>query len=267
MSRFPRRERVKKLILILILVFALRGYAEGSRLGANFLEKKDTLIEVLVKAQIDDAPILFSDARLELYPQLLEMSANGSGWEVIFTRESVDRGRKCLKENEAILRRVEARFGVNREILVSLFRVETNLGKDTGRYVVFNSLLTWYVSGNRRASWAANELISYLTLCRAHQLDPFEVKGSSHGAFGLLQFIPSSFQRFAIDGNGDGKIDLFNFEDAMASSANYLQKNGWGKKEKQKKSALHAYNRDWGYVKTIMKYSRLINGAGVRQSL
>jgi membrane-bound lytic murein transglycosylase B len=90
-------------------------------------------------------------------------------------------------------------------------------------------------------------------------LDPFEVKGSSHGAFGLLQFIPSSFQKFAIDGNRDGKIDLFNFEDAVASSANYLQKQGWGKKEKQKKRALHAYNHDWGYVKTVIKYSKLIH--------
>ena len=256
---------MKKLILILILIFAPWGYAEGSKLEANFLEKKDALIEVLIKAQIDNAHILFSDARLQLYPQILERSANGSGWEVIFTQQSIDRGRKCTKENDAILSRVEAQFGVNKEILVSLFRVETNLGRDIGKYVVFNSLLTWYVSGNRRASWAANELISYLTLCREHQLDPFEVKGSSHGAFGLLQFIPSSFQRFAIDGNGDGKIDLFNFEDAMASSANYLQKQGWGKKEKQKKRALHAYNRDWGYVKTVMKYSRLIKGAGARQ--
>lgn len=250
---------MKKLILVLIVIFALRGYAEGAKLEVNFLEKKGTLMEVLINAQIDNAHILFSDARLQLYPQILERSANGSGWEVIFTRESIDRGRKCIKENDAILRRVEAQFGVNKEILVGLFRVETNLGKDIGKYVVFNSLLTWYVSGNRRAPWAANELISYLTLCRVHQIDPFEVKGSSHGAFGLLQFIPSSFQRFAIDGNGDGKIDLFNFEDAMASSANYLQKQGWGKKEKQKKRALHAYNRDWGYVKTIMKYSKLIN--------
>ena len=249
---------MKKLILILILIFALWGDAEAAKLEANFLKKKDTLIEVLTKAQVDDAHILFSDARLQLYPQILERSANGTGWEVIFTQQSIDRGRRCIKENEAMLRRVEAQFGVNKEILVSLFRVETNLGRDIGKYVVFNSLLTWYVSGNRRASWAASELISYLTLCRVHQLDPFEIKGSSHGAFGLLQFIPSSFQKFAMDGNGDGKIDLFNLEDAMTSSANYLQKHGWGKKEKQKKRALHAYNRDWGYVKTIMKYSKLI---------
>ena len=250
---------MKKPVLILILIFGLWGNAEGTKLEANFLEKKDTLIEVLTKAQIDDAHILFSDARLQLYPQILKSSANGSGWEVIFTQKSIERGRKCIKENDAVLRKIEVQFGVNKEILVSLFRVETNLGRDIGKYVVFNSLLTWYVSGNRRASWAANELVSYLTLCHEHQLDPFEVKGSTHGAFGLLQFIPSSFQRFAIDGNGDGKIDLFNFEDAMASSANYLQKQGWGKKEKQKKKALHAYNRDWGYVKTVMKYSKLIN--------
>jgi len=249
---------VKRSILILILIFALWGYAEAAKLEANFLGKKDALIDVLIRAQIDNAHHLFSDARLQLYPEIFEPSTMGPGWEVIFTQESIARGRHCKKENEAILRRVEAQFGVNKEILVSLFRVETNLGRDTGKYVVFNSLLTWYVSGNRRASWAEKELISYLTLCRGHQLDPFAIKGSTHGAFGLLQFIPSTFQRFAIDGNGDGKIDLFNFEDAMASSANYLQKQGWGKKEKQKKRALHAYNADWGYVKTIMKYSKLI---------
>jgi len=131
--------------------------------------------------------------------------------------------------------------------------------------MVFNSLLTWCVSGNRRALWAQKELISYLTLCRKHQLDPFEVRGSTHGAFGLLQFIPSSFQRFAIDGNGDGEIDLFNFEDAMASSANYLQKNGWGREENQQKRALYAYNRDRGYVNTVLKYSKLIK-TGIRNT-
>ena len=249
---------MKKLILILTLVFALGGYAEAAKLEANFLEKKDALIEVLAKAQIEDAHTLFSDVRLQLYPQILERSANGGGWEVIFTPQSVERGKRCLKENEVMLSRIEGKFGVNKEILVSLYRVETNLGRDIGKYVVFNSLLTWYVSGNRRASWAENELISYLTLCRLHQLDPFEIKGSTHGAFGLLQFIPSTFQRFAMDGNGDGKIDLFNLEDAMTSSANYLQRNGWGKKEREKKRALYAYNRDRGYVKTVMKYSKLI---------
>lgn len=133
---------MKKLILILILVFALWGYAEAARLEENFLEKKGTLIEVLQKAQVDNAHILFSDERLQLYPQIFEPSTMGPGWEVIFTRESIARGRQCKKENEAILSRVEAQFGVNREILVSLFRVETNLGKDVGKYVVFNSLLT-----------------------------------------------------------------------------------------------------------------------------
>jgi membrane-bound lytic murein transglycosylase B len=250
---------MRKPIFILILVLALWEYTEAAKLEADFLKKKNSLIRVLAKAQIYDADILFSDARLQLYPEIFERSATSSGWEVIFTQESINRGRRCIKENEATLSRVEAQYGVNKEILVSLFRVETNLGRDVGKYVVFNSLLTWCVSGNRRASWAEKELISYLTLCRVHQFDPFEIKGSSHGAFGLLQFIPSSFQRFAIDGNGDGRIDLFNFEDAMASSAYYLQKHGWGKKEKQKKRALHAYNRDWGYVKTVMKYSKLVS--------
>jgi len=249
---------MKKLILILILLFAFFGYAEASKLEANFSKKKDSLIKELTEAQIDNARDLFSDTRLELYPQIFKRSAVGPGWEVVFTKESIDRGRQCINENDEILSRVEIQFGVNKEILVSLFRVETNLGKSRGKYVVFNSLLTWCVAGKRRASWAKKELISYLTLCREHQLDPFEVRGSTHGAFGLLQFIPSSFQRFAIDGNADGKIDLFNFEDAMASSANYLHQNGWGKEKSQQKRALYAYNRDRGYVNTVMKYSKLI---------
>jgi membrane-bound lytic murein transglycosylase B len=256
---------MKKLLLILILLAAFCGSAEASKLEANFSKKKDFLIQVLIKAQIDNARDLFSDTRLGLYPQILKRSAVGPGWEVVFTQESIDRGRQCINENYETLSRVENQSGVNKEILVSLFRVETNLGKSRGKYVVFNSLLTWCVSGNRRASWAQKEFISYLTLCREHQLDPFELRGSTHGAFGLLQFIPSSFQRFAIDGNGDGKIDLFNFEDAMASSANYLQKNGWGREESHQKKTLYAYNRDRGYVNTVMKYSKLIK-TGIRNT-
>jgi len=253
-------------MFIFIVIYAFCGSAEASKLEASFSKEKESLIKMLLKAQIGNARDLFSDKRLELYPQIFKRSTAGPGWEMVFTQESIDRGRKCLNENYEVLSRVEIQFAVDKEILVSLFRVETNLGKSRGEYVVFNSLLTWCVSGNRRAPWAQKELMAYLTLCRKHQLDPFEVRGSTHGAFGLLQFIPSSFQRFAIDGNGDGKIDLFNFEDAMASSANYLQKNGWGKEKSQQKKALHAYNRDWGYVNTVMKYSKLIK-EGTRNTL
>ncbi len=249
---------MKKLAFVLILMYAFCGSAEAAKLEASFSKKRESLIKLLIRAQVNNARDLFSDKRLELYPQIFKKSTAGPGWEVVFTQESIDRGRQCISENYDPLSRVEIRFGVNKEILVGLFRVETNLGKNKGKYVVFNSLLTWCVSGNRRAPWAQKELAAYLTLCQEHQWDPFEVRGSTHGAFGLLQFIPSSFQRFAIDGNGDGKIDLFNFEDAMASSANYLQKNGWGKEMSQQKKALHSYNHDWGYVNTVMKYSKLI---------
>lgn len=249
---------MRKLIIMIILTFASSGHAGVSNLEINWSKKKDSLIKMLMKAQVDNAYDLFSDARVEFYPEIFQRSTVTTGWEVVFTQESIERGRQCIEQNYAILSRVETRFGVNKEILVSLFRLETNLGKHTGNYVVFNSLLTWCVSGHRRASWAEQELIAYLTLCREHQFDPFEIKGSTHGAFGLLQFIPSSFKRFAIDGNGDGKIDLFNFEDALASSANYLRKNGWGNQERQMKRALYAYNRDRSYVNTLIKYSKCI---------
>ena len=249
---------MKKWNLMLILLFAFYGHAEASQLETNFLKKKDNLIETLLMAQIENARDLFSDPRLKLYPEIFERSTIKTGWEVVFTQESIDRGKQCLRENDLRLRKVEIQYGVPKEILIGIYRVETNLGKNTGKYVVFNSLLTWCVSGDSRARWAERELTAYLMLCSENQLDPFEIKGSSHGAFGLVQFIPSTFRKFALDGNGDGKIDLFNFEDAIVSSAHYLRKNGWGKRERQKKWALYAYNHDWGYVKAILKYSKLI---------
>jgi membrane-bound lytic murein transglycosylase B len=253
---------MKKQILTLTLLFAFCGYADASSLEENFMKKKDSLIKTLIKAQIDNARALFSDARLALQSEILQGGTVATGWEAVFTEESVDRGRQCVERNYGILSRVESQFGINKEILVSLFRVETNLGKNMGSYVVFNSLLTWCVSGYRRASWAEKELIAYLTLCREQEFDPFEIRGSTHGAFGLVQFVPSSFQKFAIDGNGDGRKDLFDFEDAMASSANYLKKNGWSNQEKQMKRALYAYNRDRSYVNAIIKYSKLIKPRG-----
>jgi membrane-bound lytic murein transglycosylase B len=92
-----------------------------------------------------------------------------------------------------------------------------------------------------------------------YNLDPFSVLGSTHGAFGLLQFIPSSFLVFAVDGNGDGVIDLFNPDDAFHSTGNYLSKFGWDMKdEKKQRKALWRYNHDRIYVDVVTKYAKAI---------
>ena len=83
------------------------------------------------------------------------------------------------------------------------------------------------------------------------------MKGSWAGAFGICQFIPSSYVRFAVDGNGDGVIDLFDFRDAVASIANYLKAHGWenGRLE-AKRQAIYAYNHCDSYVDAVLAYAK-----------
>ena len=158
-----------------------------------------------------------------------------------------------------MLKRIEACYGVPREVLIAIFRVETNLGSDTGRYRVFNSLITRTLLVNRRSVWAAQELIDLLVLCKNNRINPFSIKGSAAGAFGLCQFVPSSYRTYGTDGNGDNVVDLFDFSDAMASTANYLRSHGWHSRDAERQSrAIWAYNHCESYVKAVLSYSKQV---------
>jgi membrane-bound lytic murein transglycosylase B len=207
---------------------------------------------------------IFSDPRIELYPQILERRGKGINYFHkkfgLLTKTAVARGRRVLSENHAFFEKVEGLYGVEKEAVVAVFRVETNLGKYVGTYPVFNSLLTMATLPNRRSEWAEEELIHLLVMCRDLGKDPLAVKGSWAGAFGLCQFVPSSFVVYAIDGDDDGGVDLFNFFDAMASIANYLKASGWQNNDKAgKKKAIYAYNHCESYVKAVLAYAKAIN--------
>ena len=204
---------------------------------------------------------IFSDPRIELYPQILEKrdrSVNYFDREFgLLSKKSVARGRRILSENYGLFKKLENLYGVEKGAIVAIFRVETNLGKYTGTYPVFNSLLTMATLPNPRSEWAEEELVQLFVICRNEGKDPLSIKGSWAGAFGLCQFVPSSFLTYAVDGDGDGVVDLFNFSDAMASIANYLKQNCWQNNSVAlKKKAIFAYNRSNSYVKAVLAYAK-----------
>jgi membrane-bound lytic murein transglycosylase B len=204
---------------------------------------------------------LLRDKHLTLYPEILTQQTKGIDYLHprfgLLNRSSIRRGQKVLKENRAALKNIEASYGVPPEVLVAIFRVETNLGSNMGEYRVFNSLLTLTVMVNRRSLWAGQELIDFLTLCKNNLTNPFSIKGSSSGAFGLCQFVPSSYLAYGADGNGDGIVDLFDFPDAMASTANFLKSHGWRNKSRQRQlRAILAYNHCENYAKAVLAYSK-----------
>ncbi len=136
--------------------------------------------------------------------------------------------------HEAALRRAEETFGVPAEIIVGIIGVETIYGQTTGKFRVPDVLATlafaYPETANREARMAyfRDELMQTLLYARDHGIDPFSLSGSYAGAIGLPQFMPGSVRKFAIDFDGDQKIDLRNSaEDAIGSVGNFLQQHGW----------------------------------------
>src|SRR3989338_3813326 len=126
------------------------------------------------------------------------------------------------------LRRAEQKYGVPQEIIIAVIGVETLYGQNAGNFRVLDALTTLAFDYPRRADFFRSELENYLLLAREQQFDLLDMRGSYAGALGIPQFMPSSYRNYAVDFNGNNKIDLLNEPaDAIGSVANYLLGYGW----------------------------------------
>ena len=147
-------------------------------------------------------------------------------------------GVKFWNENREILEQAEEIYGVPAEIIVAIIGVETYYGRITGKHPVFDSLVTLGFGYPKRAKFFLSELEHYLLMCREEGFDPSALKGSYAGAMGVGQFISSSYRRYSVDQNEDGKRDLWNSnEDIIGSVANYFKVHGWKKNQPVASSA------------------------------
>jgi len=140
----------------------------------------------------------------------------------------VKKGLEFWRLHRKSLRQAEQKFGVPQEIIVAVIGVETLYGRQAGRFRTLDALTTLAFDYPRRADFFRNELAEFLLLGREQKLSLREVRASYAGALGIPQFMPSSYRKYAVDFNGNGKIDLLNEpEDAIGSVANYLKQYGW----------------------------------------
>ncbi|MBF0370958.1 MAG: lytic murein transglycosylase [Magnetococcales bacterium] len=140
----------------------------------------------------------------------------------------VNRGRKRMEEERALLKKIESRYGTPAEILVALWGVESDFGRNMGRHPVLRSLFTLATRYPRRAAFFQEQLRAFLLLCREEGWHPLTLKGSFAGAMGQVQMIPSSMRRYAVDFDGDGDKNIFKSRaDVLGSIANYLHGHGW----------------------------------------
>ena len=171
---------------------------------------------------------------VEFNPKVVERDRNQNEfsktiWDYLDTAVSEDRvalGVKALARHRDLLERIEADYGVDKEILVAVWGLESAYGTYRGDLPVLGSLATLAYEG-RRGAFFETELIAALKIVEGGHIDTFS--GSWAGASGHTQFMPSSWETFAVDFDGDGKRNLWGEDpgDALASTANYLRHWGW----------------------------------------
>jgi len=141
-------------------------------------------------------------------------------------------GRAMMRKHDKTLRAAERRYGVDRHVIAAIWGVETDYGSETGDIFLPHALATLACQGERRKSFWRGELTAALKLVERGDVKLDKLYGSWAGAFGHTQFIPSTYQRLAVDFDGDGRRDLVNsIPDALGSTANYLRNAGWRKGE------------------------------------
>ena len=147
--------------------------------------------------------------------------------DILVTDARIVRGREILTQYSAIFDQVEQAYGVDRYIITAIWGVESNFSTQGGERPVVRSTATLACIGRRQA-YFRDEFLSALEILHRGDVRPEQLKGSWAGAFGPTQFMPTSFKRFAVDHDGDGRRDVVDsVPDLIASTANNLKKDGW----------------------------------------
>ncbi len=251
------------------------GKKEQAVITGSIEQRRAALQASFRRAGISPAEIdaIFSDERLEIYHNIYAARDTKDGEKKkkklsyfdeefgLLKPESIESGKRIVAENKELFARLESLYGVPANYIVAIIRVETNFKENLGKYGVFNSLYTMAMLSKRtkRVRMASRELVTWVKTCQKRSMDPFTVKGSWAGAFGIPQFMPSSFVIFGVDDNNDGIIDLYDYPDAFASVANYLQRVGWKTgHEKRMRRAVYRYNHEKAYVNAVFAYAESI---------
>ena len=231
----------KAVLLALVCSISLSTYVTDVQAAANYAQRDDvkSFIEEMVSKHGFNRAYLekkFTHAKrldnvLKSIAKPAEKELTWRQYRPIFvTNSRSNKGRKFIEQNRAILERAEKEYGVPVEIIAAIIGVESYYGRHTGKYTVFDSLTTLGFDYPPRAKFFKSELKQLLLLSKEENLDIATMTGSYAGAMGMPQFISSSYRRYAVDFDGDGKRDLWNsMEDVIGSVANYFSEHGWQK--------------------------------------
>jgi len=223
---------VRRVLACIVVLLAAPALA-----APPFSERADVqafIGELVARDGFVDADLKDVFSRVQRVEPVLQLipPAERPSWEdyrgLFVNEQRVSGGLAFWKANRKHLERAEREYGVAAQVIVAILGVETNYGRNMGRYRVVDALTTLAFDYAPRASFFRAELEQYLLLAREWNIDVFALRGSYAGAIGLPQFMPGSVRRYAVDFDGNGSIDLRGSSaDAIGSVANFLKNHGW----------------------------------------
>ena len=171
------------------------------------------------------------------------------------TPNQISRGQGLLQQHATLLEEVRQRYGVQPHYLVSFWAVESNYGRSTGGFSVLQALAT-LAYDPRRAEFFRRELLTALRIIDEGHIAASSMSGSWAGAMGQLQFMPSIFNQYGVDGDNDGRVDIWNsLPDIFHSAANFLSQSGWQGDERWGREVLLPRNFDFSLTGTRTRKS------------
>lgn len=183
--------------------------------------KENTVVEILGNSKYVSNVIKYDRNQ----PEFVQTFPNYFGKRV--TQWRINKGRQLYKEHKELLTKLTQRYGVPSHYLIAFWGLETNFGSYKGKMPIIDSLTT-LACDPRRSEFFAKELVQALLLIDREEIEIENMVGSWAGAMGHTQFMPSAYMRYAVDGDSDGKADLWNsVPDALTSAANFLSHLGW----------------------------------------
>ncbi|MBI5450447.1 MAG: lytic murein transglycosylase B [Gammaproteobacteria bacterium] len=207
---------------------------------ATLLQRQDVqqFLKEMVKKhafKMDELQPLFEQVMLR--PDIIEAitrPAEAKPWyeyrKIFMTEKRIAGGVEFWDQHQDLLAKAELEYGVPAEIIVAIIGVETQYGRQRGKYRVMDALATLAFDFPPRSPFFRKELEEFLLMAREEQVDPLALLGSYAGAMGQPQFMPSSFRSYAVDFDQDGKRDLWDTPaDVIGSVAHYMKTHGWEK--------------------------------------
>jgi membrane-bound lytic murein transglycosylase B len=221
---------------VIVTLGLLPATAGGQALDPGREDVAAFIAEVAHKHGFEPGPLAATLAQAESRPSILTAIAKPAErtltWDEyrakFLVERRIQRGVAVHAERRAELEQAQAASGVPADILLGIVGVETLYGENTGKHRVIDALATLAFDYPPRAPYFRGELEQFLLMAREERLDPLAPLGSYAGAMGMPQFMPTSFRNWAVDGDADGRRDLWqDWADVFSSVGNYLKVHGW----------------------------------------